>query len=327
MKIVFLTRLYWPHVGGVEKHVGEVVGELVKKHQVTVATEQYAADLPLEETVGGARVLRIPVAGVGERDKKWHIWRWIWAQRSILNEADLIHAHDVVFWLYAYKLARPVRRIYATFHGWEGLYPLPTKNILQRRLDAQATTGNICVGDYIAKWYGIKPSLVTYGAASPLHPRGGVAPAAHPGGEKILLFLGRLEENTGWLECLNKYRRLKDKLGWQLVVAGDGSLRHLAPRQARLLGFVSDARPYIAAARYVFTTGYLGIAEAFAAGQIVLSHYENPLKKDYLLGHPMAKYLIFSDNLPERLPREPQLWASRQTWAKLAQNYHDLWAK
>ncbi|KKQ93581.1 MAG: hypothetical protein UT19_C0010G0025, partial [Candidatus Woesebacteria bacterium GW2011_GWB1_39_10b] len=24
MKVLFLTRLYWPHVGGVEKHVYEI---------------------------------------------------------------------------------------------------------------------------------------------------------------------------------------------------------------------------------------------------------------------------------------------------------------
>lgn len=319
MNIIFLCRLYASHIGGVERHVEGVVGELVKKHQVTVVTEQYDASLPLEEIVDGAQVLRIPVAGVEERAKKWVVWRWIRANRTLLDQADVIHAHDVVFWLYPYKLVRPGRRIYTTFHGWEGVYPLPVKNILQRHLDAWVTARNICVGDYIAKWYGIRPDVVTYGAVS--HPRGVKA------GSNTLLFLGRLEENTGWRECVSKYLRLKDKMGWRLIVAGDGPLNNLAPPDARMLGFVPDARQHIASAKYVFTAGYLGIAEAFAAGKIVLSHYENPLKKDYLLGHPMAKYLRLGDNLPHSLPQEPQIWAKKQTWAALTQKYQDLWAR
>jgi len=321
MKIVLLVRLYAPHIGGVEKHVQKITDELIRlRHQVTIVTEQYTESLPEEEVVGGATVIRIPVAKVGEWSKKFVIWRWFFRCHRLLSGADIIHIHDVVFWVYLYKLLHPSRRIFATFHGWEGVYPIPPKNILQRRLDAAITAGNICIGDYIAKWYGIKPTLVSYGAVS--HSHQARFKLTHP---PVLLFLGRLEDNTGWRECVARYRRLKSRIGWRLVVAGDGPLKGLAPPEASVLGVVGDPRALITNATYVFTSGYLGILEAMAAGRIVLSHAENPLKADYLRGHPMAKFIALDDNLPTRLPPKPKLWARNQTWPKLANQYLRLW--
>lgn len=322
MRIIFLTRLFWPHVGGVERHVQGLVQELVKNHEVTIITEQYSPDLKLQESHMGAQIFRIPVFQVSESQKKWTIWKWLWHHQDLLKYSDIIHVHDVVFWLYPYKLLHPNKKIFATFHGWEGVYPLPVKNILQRRLDAAITRGNICVGDYLAIWYGIKPDLITYGAVSPVpHVRKQI------NNSKKLLYLGRLDENTGWRECLARFHRLKSRNGWNLVVAGDGPLSRLAPTEAKLLGSVPNPFPYILASDYVFTSGYLSILEAFAAGKVVLSYSENPLKRDYLMGHPMAKFLNLDDNLPRRLPKEPQLWAKNQTWALLAGQYRLLWAK
>ena len=299
-----------------------VVGELVKNHQVTIITEQHAPDLPLAEKIDGAEVLRIPVAGVGERAKKWHIWHWVWAHRAVMDAADVIHVHDVVYWLYPYKLTKWGTPIFATFHGWEGIYPIPVKNIIKRNIDTALTTRNICVGDYIACWYGTKPDSVTYGATalkSKLQKRLTRRPT--------LLFLGRLEKDTGWRECINKYYHLKPQLRWQLIVAGDGPLKKIAPPEAHLLGSVPNPEQFIRQADYVFTSGYMGILEAFALGKPVLSHYANPLKKDYLLSHPMAKYLIFDDNISPRRSLEPQLWARKQTWSNLAATYLKLWHK
>lgn len=53
MKIVFLSRLYWPHVGGVERHIWHLSQELLKmKHEVVVITEQHDESLPLEREGG-----------------------------------------------------------------------------------------------------------------------------------------------------------------------------------------------------------------------------------------------------------------------------------
>src|SRR3989344_2866024 len=188
MNIVFLCRLYYPHVGGVEKHVLGISEILKKNHHITIVTEQYDSGLKTDEVVDGIQVLRIPVAGVGERQKKWVIWRWIWQHRQLFGQADFIHAHDVVYWTYPIKLIHPHKKIFATFHGWEGLYPIPFKNILKKRLDAWLCAGTICVGDYISRWYGIKPTLVTYGAVD--LPSSSQTPYPKP---TTLLYLGRLD--------------------------------------------------------------------------------------------------------------------------------------
>lgn len=159
MTIVFLMRLYNPHIGGVEKHVEGISKVLSRKHQIKVITERYDTKLPEYEKKDGIEIYRIP------GPNKWAVWKWILQNQKMLNEADIIHAHDVYFWLFPYKLLHPFKKTFVTFHGWEGIYPIPWQNKLIRKISEILTTGNICVGDFIAKWYGTHPDFVTYGAA------------------------------------------------------------------------------------------------------------------------------------------------------------------
>lgn len=159
MKIVFLTRLYYPHIGGVEKHVREVSKRLITRgHQVKIITEQYDSDLKKTEYTDGIEVHRFPGGN------KWSTWKWMELNKQILDWADIIHAHDVYFWIIPYKLTHPFKKTFLTFHGWEEEYPIPFKNIIVRKLSELLAVGNICVGDFIGKWYKTKPDYVTYGA-------------------------------------------------------------------------------------------------------------------------------------------------------------------
>lgn len=323
MNILFLSRLYSPHIGGVEKHLSGIAKELKSRHQITVITEKYADELKDQEIDEGINIYRIPLVGVGESEKKWIIWRWILKHQSLFNSADIIHVHDIMFWLYPYKLIHPWKKIFITFHGWEGRYPLPLKNVIQKRLDKFLSSRNICAGEYIGKWYGIKPDFITYGACS--KPK--MQNSSKPGSPKILLYLGRLDQDTGLTRCLDLYSRLKKSLDWQLVIAGDGPLKHLLPSSVKFLGFVPNPAVHIAKSDYVFCTGYLGILESWIQHKIVLSAYSNPLKQDYLFMHPMSKYLVFDEPLPDQLPEMAYNWAKAQTWAKLTQLYLQLWSK
>jgi glycosyltransferase involved in cell wall biosynthesis len=106
MNIVFLSRLFYPHIGGVEKHVLEVGKRLVKQgHTVTIITEQLDESvlhkkIPSTEIISGMLVYRIDV---GENDwfKKFRIWKQIWKLREVINKANIVHCHDVFFWYYA----------------------------------------------------------------------------------------------------------------------------------------------------------------------------------------------------------------------------------
>ncbi len=160
MKMLFLSRLYFPHIGGVEKHVREVSKRLVARgHEVKIVTEKFDSSLKDLEAVDGIGVHRIP------HGNKWNIWREMKRNEHLLDWADIIHAHDVYFWLIPYKLMHPFKKTFVTFHGWEGKYPVPFKNKMVRKISEWAANGNICVGDYISKWYGTKADFVTYGAA------------------------------------------------------------------------------------------------------------------------------------------------------------------
>ena len=61
MNILFFSRLFYPHIGGVEKHVLEISKILIKKgHKIVVVTEQHQKDLKSKEKVEGIEVYRIP---------------------------------------------------------------------------------------------------------------------------------------------------------------------------------------------------------------------------------------------------------------------------
>src|ERR1700760_3347309 len=98
MNIVFFTRLFYPHIGGVEKHVMEISKILIKNgHDVTVITEKYAQELKTKEKIEGIHVYRISVGGE-DWYKKFRIWQELFRIRTIIKNADIIHCHDVFFW-------------------------------------------------------------------------------------------------------------------------------------------------------------------------------------------------------------------------------------
>ena len=73
MNILFLTRLYYPHIGGVEKHVEKISQELIKLgHKITIVTEQYDKQLKKTDTHQDVTIYRIPVLKSTEKSKKWN---------------------------------------------------------------------------------------------------------------------------------------------------------------------------------------------------------------------------------------------------------------
>jgi glycosyltransferase involved in cell wall biosynthesis len=63
VKILFILTYYRPHVSGLTIYVERLARALAGRgHEVTVLTSHYASGLPYEETVGGVRVVRVPVA-------------------------------------------------------------------------------------------------------------------------------------------------------------------------------------------------------------------------------------------------------------------------
>mgnify|MGYP001566320300 FL=1 len=141
MNILMLSRYKWPRVGGVEKHM-YMVSKILE-------SRGYEIKYLTEDEVG--------------RDK-WEIWRNIWKYKELFDWADVVHIHDVFFWILFLRIFYWKKKFFMTFHGYEGSDAPKLKQILWHRLAAFMTNGNICIGDFHVKWYGVKPDFISYGA-------------------------------------------------------------------------------------------------------------------------------------------------------------------
>src|SRR6185437_6359593 len=219
----------------------------------------------------------------------------------------------------------------------------PTQNaIVVRKLSEKLSRGNICVGDFIKKWYGADPTFVTYGgvSVSQISKR----KSQNYNANLKISFIARLDADTGLLFYKQVLQLLKSKkISFNLEIYGDGELRKTAEKIGKVHGFVADVAPAIAKADIIFASSYLSILESLAQKKLVFATYSNPLKKDYLKMSPFARFIII-ENDPEKMaekvmfylkyPPDAQLlidqgyaWAKEQTWENVANLYLQLWKR
>jgi glycosyltransferase involved in cell wall biosynthesis len=338
MNILFFTRLFYPHIGGVEKHVMEISKSLIKKgHVVAVVTEQYTQNLKLKENIGGIEVFRIPNVKDGKL-KKFVIWKWLWNNRQLIKNSDVIHCHDVFFWYLPFRFLFPFKKIFTTFHGYEN-YPLKSKYIIMHKLSEILSMGNICIGDFIKKWYGTKPTLISYGGVDEVR----------NDGSKIIndnsaLFIGRLDAQTGILAYARGVEIIRKKIkNFEFLVIGDGKLKDKIGKNIRILKPLSNARKYFGNYNFAFVSRYLSMMEAMAAKRLIFAVYDNPLKEDYLRMTPFSQYIeIFNSpselaskvyfylNNPknkEKKINDAYAWVKKHTWKQVVNSYLILWDK
>jgi glycosyltransferase involved in cell wall biosynthesis len=251
-----------------------------------------------------------------------------------------------MYWYLPLKFLLPFKPVYLTFHGWEGIFPIPKKIICIRKIAEHLTNGNICAGEFICKWYRTKSNFVTYGGIRQ-ESEGNYLDNDPSGGA---VFVGRLGKDTG-LDIYLKALGILKKRGIELslTVCGDGPLMveyQALARSYNLMvdfrGWISDPTPHIRKARFVFVSGYLAILQAMAMGKLVFSVFDNPLKEDYLRLMPNNENMMFIANGPDELANQLQLclakpsvadvkiniareWAMLQSWDKVADIYEQLW--
>lgn len=349
MTILFLSRRFYPEIGGVEKHIYELSQELIRQgHAITVIAENHGSkDV---EQRNGIKIIRVN-AGNDDWFKKFRIWQQIWKHRKLIKKSDIIHCHDVFFWYLPFRFLYPKKPVFVTFHGYES-YPILGKAKLQHWLAEKLTRGNICIGDFIKKWYGTKPTFVAYGGvdsnlfAERAYANRRVTPSTSSGKKmkESALFIGRLDAQTGILTYVKAYEILQKKHPkFVFTVVGDGEYRELIEKKVKVFGFQKDPEKYFQQHQFAFVSRYLSILEAFAARKLVFAVYDNPIKEDYLRMTPFAKFLIIENN-PELLAKKieyylnhPQeekkmisyahKWVSNQTWEKMSKTYLNHWNK
>lgn len=331
MNVVFLSRLFYPHIGGVENHVEELSLDLIQRgYQITVVTEQYDGSINLQENYKDIEIIRIPQRHL---QSKSALWRYMWTQRQVFAEADVIHAHDV-FWWYLPIRFTSTKPIYTTFHGWEGIYPVPTKAKLWRYMADKLSKNTIQVGDFISRWYPTNSQVTTYGATS--------MQTLKPGDKDRILVIGRLSHDNDIGQVIKALKLIKEEIpNLKVTFLGDGDLAWEAKEIGNVLGFKRDIKQYLSQAHWVIASSYLSILDSLAAGRTVFSVYSNPLKKDYLTSHPVAQGIHITGSAAElaakfigehrdqkphaSLVSSAQQWAREQTWNQLADHYIQLW--
>ncbi len=348
MKILFFTRLFYPHIGGVEKHVLEISKKLIEKgHSVTVITENLT-NSSTAKNINNFKFKKINIYTINTGKENWfkkfRIWRSLWSLKKIIQVADVVHCHDVLFWYLPFRLLFPHKPVFTTFHGYES-FPIKKRAILMRKISEKLSLGNICIGSFMQKWYGTKPDFAYYGATdlnkSPLPPLLKGVPEA---GDLSALFIGRLDEQTGIIEYLEALKKIKEKRPlFELLVVGDGKYKALIAKKSKVLGFKKNPEKYFQKYHFAFVSRYLSILEAMAAKRLVFALYDNPVKEDYLKMSPFAKFIIIEKD-PEKLAEkvlyylnnpaaEKELtnkaynWAAKQSWEKMVDIYLKLWSK
>lgn len=268
--------------------------------------------------------------------KKFHIWKWVWKNRKLIKEADIVHCHDVFFWYFPFRFLYPTKRVFTTFHGYEG-YPLKRRAVVMRKISEKMSFGNICIGDFISKWYGTHATIVSYGGVDGL--RQGQSGSYHT---NSALFYGRLDEQTGILDYVEAVQLVKRKLSsFELLVIGEGKYKELIKNKVKLFKFQNKPEILLKNHHYAFLSRYLSMLEAMIAHRLVFAVYDNPIKEDYLKLSPFADLIIIcrgSNDLSSKITyylsnptKEHEIvekayeWAKKQTWEKVVDDYKRLW--
>jgi glycosyltransferase involved in cell wall biosynthesis len=339
MHVVFLSRRYWPAIGGVERHLQFLSDAVQKMHsdiQITIVTEQHDASLPTLEEQKKITIHRIPISS----NLKKSIWSWMTAHRSLFEKADLLHVHDVFFWMFPLMGSWNLPKIFTTFHGYEPPGPPNKKQRNQHQLAEILSDGNMCVGGFHQKWYGVQPTITTFGAVDEKFLSVKKQTKAKQGS---FLFVGRLDDDTGIWSYVQAFAKLDKQKKYQLHIVGDGPLRQqlewFVEQENLTVNFLGQqtVTPNLYQ-KYSCTvvSGYLTMLESLAVGVPVIATYETPLKKDYLEMSPFAEYIPIAQpgselvHLMENSPQistEAQQWAQQQTWDKLALQYLKIWGQ
>lgn len=339
MNILFVTQHYFPHIGGVQKHIREVTDQFLSDgHTVNILVTEGRGNAPFENE-GMRSIYRL---------KKLHgrlgILLQMFNRFHLFRQADVIHFHDFApFWKYGTLLLPVLRllgkKVYLTFHGWEGRCPPAKKIVLKRKICAFLSDGNICVGHFIEKWYRMKADIVSYG---------GVKRASELNGtKKNAVFVGRLAEDTGIREYVKAWKDINSQFpGLKLIICGDGALRGTLEdliRRENILniefkGFVKEPENYVKNAAIVFTTGYLGMLEAFSYKKPVIAIYDSELKKDYLEMMPGSRDMLWitsdsneiASSVKEALQDNEKVekayrFSLENSWERVKKDYYRLW--
>ncbi|MCU4677333.1 glycosyltransferase family 4 protein [Catenovulum sp. 2E275] len=348
MKILFLAPKFFPSLGGVEKHIDELTKNLSSNYEITILVPS-STEIAKVDFYGKTRVIRYNHLKLYNKS----VWRNLLFMKDYLKlflTADIVHIHDYEILFNSALLTRLClfwKKFYITFHGWEGIYPPSTRSIILRRVADFLTNGNICIGAYIPKLFGVNATTVSYGAIYPKDINIISDAQINSSLDIDFLYVGRFEDDTGVESYFSfvEYMSTQTK-NLNIVFCGDGSLKNkLVARAAKIdatvsfPGWVSNVDDYYAKSKYIMTSGYLAILEAWSNNKLVIATYDNPIKESYLKEIPsfQEKLLLLNNNFSEiaaalcdyetvnSMKVNSFSWVKEQSWTKMVKTYERLW--
>lgn len=333
MKILFVVKHYLPRLGGVEKQVAGLSENFARKgYVVSVLTQKYDASLKEHEKINGVNVVRVKFPNL-KYFGLLYAWFWFIFHKSFIEKFDVVHFHGNLIWYWPMRLLLYKKPVYVTFHGWEGIYPVPFKNKIIRKIDSFLATKNIAISDYLQKYYGFNADEISYTAVNLSKCNN------FKKDRKRLLYVGRLDKDTGLPKILKALSLLK---GFKIDFCGDGFLRDKCEKYGDVHGF-TDPSKYYEKACICLSPGITSILEAFTYKCLVVTSYDNLLKRDYLLMNPFSKSIIVEKSSKElahaikyysdhsdlaqlRIDRCFE-WVKTQNWNNEVNKYLKLWNK
>ena len=232
VRILFLTPLYVPCVGGLETLVRQLAPEVVSRgNDVAIITSHGRESISGFEYVDDIPVRRVDAHDVVEARDAEGILR---VGLEILRFArefdpDLVHSHDAgpVLWMYRRAARRERRPLVVTLHNVMTRKFASVLVILAKMLrDADWVTGvsQAVVDDVLSYERSVasRMSVITNGVVPP------VADASpSPDGPACLLCMGRLDEQKGFDVAITALALVRERHpSVRLVIAGDGPERN-----------------------------------------------------------------------------------------------------
>ncbi|TFG01499.1 MAG: glycosyltransferase, partial [Promethearchaeota archaeon] len=341
-----LTERFFPEIGGVEKHSLEISKRIVRDgHKLTIITRKTPKSANKYEKIDGINIVRIAANG--------YLPTWLNLSKFCMNFSryDIIHCHDFVtfYWIFPFIFFN--RNLYITFHGFER-YPIPKIYIILRKIAEIFTKRNICVGRFISSYYKTKPNYITYGGIDLNEKENLITTKSNFNTQNLkkLLFIGRLEKDTGILYYIEALKILKFeyRLNLELDICGEGRLENMIRSYSKknnltvnFNGFISNLGKFFEKSGIIFSSSYLSIIESLYRKKLVISVYHNKLKEDYLKLSPFSKYIIVCKNsieiaesifniinnniIYEEKIEQGYLFAKQHTWNDVYKLYKELW--
>ena len=347
---VMITPSYPPSMGGVERHVSEIHCALKK---IDLNGRIVVMKYPPADVVNDADIIWLPYRRFLGRVPKtaslctaFKLARVLWKMNP-----KVIHFHDVMTYPMSMvlRLFGLLKKTYFTFHGWEGVFPPLPEVIRRRRKIAEMVMGSIAIGDFIKKWYGTVSNSVSYGGVD-------VNRFDLPEGDRNdddilkMAYFGRFEPDTGVMEMVEAVKECSRIPGFdiRLDLYGKGSLKNRllfcidkSSAAITIHSPLNNISAVLSKYNIVVASGYLTIVEALCARRIVIAHYNNDLREDYLRLHPAASTFFICDGIDDfktaiSICREDHEnvvakakagwdWARQQSWEAVACQYTQLW--